>query len=282
MRFCTKGFTLVELLVVIAIMGLLVNLLIPSLVLARTSARIQICASNMRQQGVCINQYAADIKGFMMSPCGPHYLASYNSAPFPSACIVNVTAGSLTCSGGFGSPKVHAAGYGNFYKMEYITPPIAKVGKMGIMDCPEAPVTQGSVYTTDNGRTQMQAREFVYQQFSQYAKAMISDSGANPQGGNWDCVWDAQARIGYVYRGWWQNNVAYQKLMKAENWRTTNAIAIDNWGDHGDGRNILFFDGHVTFGDKNIGDLKSYIWYSEYVNGDASAETDGKSGPGYA
>ena len=52
------GFTLVELLVVISIIALLMGMLVPSLRLARASARSVVCKSNIRQLHIANSNYA--------------------------------------------------------------------------------------------------------------------------------------------------------------------------------------------------------------------------------
>ncbi|MEI6085206.1 MAG: prepilin-type N-terminal cleavage/methylation domain-containing protein [Verrucomicrobiota bacterium] len=66
--FCGRvGFTLIELLVVIAIVALLAALLLPSLSSARERGRSIACASNLRQIGVAMVEFAQDNDGRL--PC---------------------------------------------------------------------------------------------------------------------------------------------------------------------------------------------------------------------
>ncbi len=58
-----SAFTLVELLVVIAIIGALIGLLLPAVQAARAAARRTQCASNMRQVGLGILQFAESRQG---------------------------------------------------------------------------------------------------------------------------------------------------------------------------------------------------------------------------
>ena len=62
-RSSRTGFTLIELLVVISIIALLIALLLPALARAKSLALQIECASNMRQIGVAMNEYANEYRG---------------------------------------------------------------------------------------------------------------------------------------------------------------------------------------------------------------------------
>ena len=66
-----KGFTLIELLVVIAIIAILAAILFPVFAKAREKARQSSCASNLKQIGLGITQYAQDYDEYILTPMSP-------------------------------------------------------------------------------------------------------------------------------------------------------------------------------------------------------------------
>jgi prepilin-type processing-associated H-X9-DG protein len=130
----TCGFTLVEILIIISVIALLAALLFPVIANVREQARITTCASNLRQTGLAIQQYAIDHRGFYptINPPRPNCtwvdkLAPYVKSPrvfecpsFPDAIYVPgcPPRGTVTgpVIGGYamndlraGQPNVHAS-----------------------------------------------------------------------------------------------------------------------------------------------------------------------------
>ena len=64
-----SAFSLIELLVVVGIIAMLVAILLPSLARAKASGKLAVCASNLRQLGMGVTNYANLYKG--MIPVGP-------------------------------------------------------------------------------------------------------------------------------------------------------------------------------------------------------------------
>ena len=112
------GFTLIELLVVIVIIALLVAILLPVLFKAREKARQSACASNLKQIGLTLIQYAQDNDETMVPSAiivGGE-TSTWRGLTLPYSNSVRLyTCPSNTLSGGGATGDDDASGTGMFY-----------------------------------------------------------------------------------------------------------------------------------------------------------------------
>ncbi len=73
-----QGFTLIELLIVISILAVLAAMLLPVLLQAKESAKMRVCASNMKQIGTAFRQYLDDNQGFGLPLSPQEYQSKWN------------------------------------------------------------------------------------------------------------------------------------------------------------------------------------------------------------
>jgi prepilin-type N-terminal cleavage/methylation domain-containing protein/prepilin-type processing-associated H-X9-DG protein len=299
------AFSLVELLVVIAIVAILTTMLLPALSKSRAQAKILLCAAQMSQQGKMYAQYSADCKNAIAMPSSKHLMSKYTTSWLggTNICVMSVGAAGNACPEGV-SPRALPTGMGWFYYMGYL-PAVPIMGRYNfysqksrvtLMDCPDAPQfrnLQGSA---------TQYNENQYQTFSlitnDYARRALN-TGVNPAGASWDCV-DIGVTA-YAYRGWYRtDNTRYQNTRQArsaDDWSPANVIQTEreffdyspyDYGAnvdvdvHGDGMNLLYFDGHAKFGAKNLGGLRPAIYFSMTLGGQSQTSATNSSNALYA
>ena len=74
------GFTLVELLVVVAILALLISILMPSLAVAKATAKTTLCLTRMHNFGYALNMYSQENRGAL--PPSTHSALAVGTPPW--------------------------------------------------------------------------------------------------------------------------------------------------------------------------------------------------------
>ena len=175
-----RGFTLIELLVVISIIALLIALLLPALARARQLAvRVQ-CASNMRQVGIALHEYANEFRGqypmaftaFWPTYSGRALNNGYTAfLPYPNAALGSLYYDSFGYNGGStmfnprpGILSPTASGISLIYSTEpgvisqqnFV--PSSDYNTQGLLDV--FPTDIGYVYWVDRGQDWSQAGDY--------------------------------------------------------------------------------------------------------------------------
>ncbi len=307
------AFTLVEMMVVIAVVAVLMSLVIPSLNKARATAIRLACASNMHQQAVMTAQYAADTKGNLPCPTTPHRLNKYTLGGIDSAskslyaqnALVKYTRGDAdgsvlvktgpcpdTSNGAGGcTARTMPTGYGWFYYMGYLPNPGVKKRQIApTLECPGTPRLRNVSGNLVSGPTPTEASAG---EISTYIGILSSRSidtpNNNPGGNNVQYCCYSRGEIEYYNRGWNRGSLT-TPVARVERWSPGNAWAVDGeawlgtspqydaWQrKHGGQINIMFIDGHVSFGGKEITlaaagrAVPPTVYYTSAVGGKALA-----------
>lgn len=91
MKNLVAGLTLIELLVVVAIVAIGAAVLTPAFIVAKRSAKIVSCASNLRQIGMSINVYAGDFDDLYPFGIDSYSALFPNSLPIPDPLLKNAS-----------------------------------------------------------------------------------------------------------------------------------------------------------------------------------------------
>ncbi len=251
-----RGFTLIELLVVIAIIAILAAILFPVFAQAREKARQASCISNMRQIGTSVRMYSQDYdEEFPMGtyPGPRNWEVNPDVNPYPP---VNQCFDAFGLWAGFnpgdGGPNYRGCSYGGeFYRtlMQVQLGPYIK--NVQIWYCPSDKFRRP---TPENIRFGLQS----YQWFPNWVYNVWCPGSSAGASGPFPCV-----RYPDGHRSLWDSppsekvdRVSERTLFSERGmfgWDGPDAIPPNGNGNHQQGFNIVYFDGHVktiTYGRK--------------------------------
>ena len=163
-------------------------------------------------------------------------------------------------------------GYGWFYWQGYLPKTVHKSSKfLGVMECPGSPRFWGNGPTYD-GSTYSDHWEILQSEYSVatgiFERNALTSTSNNAGGVNATYCCYPRTNVEYINRGWFRNSSTVP-TPRLSQWKPGNAYAIDleywqggafgvidydvGWPRKHNGKiNILFIDGHVRFGAKDL------------------------------
>jgi prepilin-type N-terminal cleavage/methylation domain-containing protein len=266
MKFRQKAFTLIELLVVIAIIALLIAILLPALGRARESAKRGVCASNIKQTFTSMYTYGQDYSGsfpITMHKNSGGSWAAPSSVVGETSASYQLVSGAAESEGNFANADAQALTVSmNMWKLVR-----GEFAQAEIFNCPSSEQAGQKVDTKDDTALPS-AGNFIDFPFKAAGIANPPPVGSLPasyisysyvQPWTYSSTWSADGDPRSVIGA--DGNTGSNPTTKDGN-ATVAPVALTGNGDvtytvmkgyvnstnhTGDGQNIMWGDGHVTF-----------------------------------